>query len=192
MGESKLEKNRKELKTNYDNTSEFLKAAISNLTGNITLLDTKISIILATVGVVLGLIIACKSNVLKAYYFFANNYFFKVLFLFLSGILIIGIIMTFAFGIKCIMIRFGKSKSSSLFFFNTETYGGISERDYMQKIIKMSDEEIMKNLADEVYKLNTINNQKMRAGKITITLFAITCAVIAALMILVGIKYLVV
>lgn len=187
-----MEKNRKGLKTNYDNTSEFLKAAISNLTGNLTLLDTKISIILATVGVVLGLIIACKSNVLKAYYFFANNYFFKVLFLFLSGILIIGIIMTFAFGIKCIMIRFGKSKSSSLFFFNTETYGGISERDYMQKIIKMSDEEIMKNLADEVYKLNTINNQKMRAGKITITLFAITCAVIAALMILVGIKYLVV
>ena len=39
---------------NDNNTIEFLKAAISDLTGNLTLLDTKISIIMATVGVILG------------------------------------------------------------------------------------------------------------------------------------------
>lgn len=183
---------RKEPKTNFDNTNDFLKVAISDLTGNLTLLDTKISIIMATVGVVLGLVVACKSNVLKAYNYYEDNCFLRALFLSLSAIYIIGVIMTFAFGIKCIMIRFGKSKSSSLFFFDTETYGGISEQNYMHKVKRMSDEEIMKSLADEVYKLNMINNQKMRAGKTTITLFAISCAVIAELMIMVGMSYLVV
>ena len=38
---------------NYDNTNDFLKVAISDLTGNLTLLDTKISIIMATEGVIL-------------------------------------------------------------------------------------------------------------------------------------------
>lgn len=56
----------------------------------------------------------------------------------------------------------------------------------------MTDESIMKNLAVEVYKLNRINNRKMRTGKTTIILFAISCAVISALMIMVGISYLVV
>lgn len=179
-------------KTNYDSTNDFLKAAISNLTGNLTLLDTKISIIIATVGVIVGLVIACKSNILKAYYFYSDYCFFKLIFLLLSATYIISIIVTFAFGIKCIMIRFGKSKSSSLWFFKTEAYGGISEREYVHKVKHMSDDAIMRNLAVEVYKLNTINNRKMRSGKTTLILFAISCGAIAALMIMVGISYLVV
>ena len=174
----------------YSNTNDFLKTAISDLTGNLTLLDTKISIVLATVGVVLGLVVACKSNVLKAYYFYSENCLFKFIFLSLSLAYIISIITTFIFGIKCIMIRFGKSKSSSLWFFKTEAYGGITEQKYIQNIRRMSDEYIMKNLAVEVYKLNTINNRKMRAGKTTIVMFSISCAFIAALMIMVGISYL--
>lgn len=177
---------------NYDNINDFLKVAISDLTGNLTLLDTKISIIIATAGVILGLVVACKSNVLKAYYFYANNCCTKCMFLLLSLTYIINVIITFIYGIKCIMIRFGKSKSSSLWFFDTESYGGLSEEIYIKKIKCMSDETIMQNLSAEVYKLNTINNRKMRAGKTTIIMFSLSCAVITALMIMVGISYLVV
>lgn len=177
---------------NYDNTADFLKNAISDLTGNLVLLDTKISLIMATVGVVLGLVVACKSNVLKAYYFYSDFCLLKTIFLLLSFAYVLSIIMTFVFGIKCIMIRFGKAKSVSLWFFNTKEYGGITEEDYVNKVKCMSDETIIDNLAVEVYKLNGINNRKMRAGKITINLFSISCGVIASLMIMVGLSYLVV
>ena len=84
---------------NYDTTNNFLKDAISDLSGNLILLDTKISIILATVGVILGLVVACKSNILKAYYFYSNNCIFNVIFLLLSYSYVISIIITFIFGI---------------------------------------------------------------------------------------------
>lgn len=187
----RLKKNKQEYSSNYNNTSDFLKAAISDLTGNLTLLDTKISLIMATVGVVLGLVVACKSNVLKAYHFYEDICIFKAIFLLLSVAYIVGVIITFVYGIKCIMIRFGKSKSS-LWFFQTEDYGGITEQNYLQKVKHMTDESITKNLAVEVYKLNRINNRKMRTGKTTIIMFAISCAIISALMIMVGISYLVV
>lgn len=180
------------LKPNYDNTSDFLKSAISDLTGNLALLDTKTSIIMATTGVILGLVVACKSNILKSYYFYEDICILKAVFLLLSISYIASIIVTFIYGLKCIMIRFGKSKSSSLWFFQTEDFGGISERNYIRKVQHITEESIMKNLAIEVYKLNSINNRKMRTGKITIILFAISCAIISALMIMVGISYLVV
>lgn len=175
---------------NRNNTNDFLKTAISDLKGNLTLLDTKISVIMATVGVVLGLVVACKSNILKAYYFYAENCLLKTIFLLLSVVYVISIISTFVFGIKCIMIRFGKSKSSSLWFFDTETYGGISEKKYIKKVKELTDEMITNNLAVEVYKLNAINNRKMRVGRITIILFSVSCGIIATIMVLVGVYYL--
>ena len=90
------------------------------------------------------------------------------------------------------MIRFGKSKYTSLWFFQTQDYDGITEQNYIKRVKYMTDESIMKNLAVEVYKLNRINNRKMRTGKTTIILFAISCAFISALMIMVGFSYLVV
>ena len=187
-----MKKRQKKRSFNYDNTIDFLKQAISDLTGNLTLLDTKISIVMATVGVILGLVVTCKSNVLKAYYFYSDYCILKALFLLLSASYIVSVITTFVYGIKCIMIRFGKSKSSSLWFFNTDDYGGITEKHYLHKVQKLTDATIMQNLAIEVYKLNKINNHKMHAGKRTIILFSISCAIISALMIMVGFSYLVV
>ncbi len=192
MRENKLKNRTRKSISSYDSTNDFLKVAISDLTGNLTLLDTKISIIMATVGVILGLVVACKSNILKAYYFYEDICIFKAVFLLLSAAYIVSIIFTFVYGIKCIMIRFGKSKSPSLWFFQTEDYGGITEQNYIKRVKCMTDESIMKNLAVEVYKLNRINNRKMLTGKTTIILFAISCAIISALMIMVGISYLVV
>lgn len=192
MRENKLKNRTRKCISSYDSTNDFLKVAISDLTGNLTLLDTKISIIMATVGVILGLVVACKSNILKAYYFYEDICIFKAIFLLLSATYIVSIIFTFVYGIKCIMIRFGKSKSSSLWFFQTEDNGGITEQNYIKRVKYMTDESIMKNLAVEVYKLNRINNRKMLTGKTTIILFAISCAIISALMIMVGISYLVV
>ena len=112
MRENKLKNRTRKCISSYDSTNDFLKVAISDLTGNLTLLDTKISIIMATVGVILGLVVACKSNILKAYYFYEDICIFKAIFLLLSATYIVSIIFTFVYGIKCIMIRFGKSKSS--------------------------------------------------------------------------------
>lgn len=177
---------------NCDSTNDFLKAAITDITGNLALLDTKISIVMATVGVILGLVVACKSNLLRAFHYYSSICPFNILFLFLAIFYIISIISVFACGINCITIRFGKSKLPSLWFFETEEYDGISESKYLYKITQMRINDITKNLANEVYKLNTINNRKMHAGRRTIVLFAISCAFIAALMIMVGISYLVV
>ena len=175
-----------------ETTDEFLKAAISDLTGNLNLLDTKISIIMATVGVILGLVVACKENILKAYHFYSSGCFLRIVFLSLSALYILTIIATFVCGINCITIRFGKSQSTSLWFFKTEAYGGISEKEYYSRVNKLTNKQITKNLANEVYKLNIINNRKMASGRMTVTLFAVSSAVITILMIMVGIFYLVV
>ena len=91
---------RKKGGNNYDEKIDFLKAAISDLAGNLALLDTKISIIMATVGVILGLVVACKSNILKAYYFYLDNCCLKHIFLLLSVAYIISVVITFVYGIK--------------------------------------------------------------------------------------------
>ena len=179
-------------KTNCNNKMDFLKAAIADLSGNLKLLDTKVSIIIASLGVVLGLAVSCKSNLLKAYYYYSEICVLKCIFLLLSAAFVISVITTFAFGINCIMIRIGKSKSFSLWFFNTDHFGGITKQNYYRKVQQMTDETILKNLADEVYKLNTINNIKMRAAKRAIVLFALSCSIILVLMVMVGFSYIVV
>lgn len=176
---------------NYEHNSDFLKSAISDLAGNLALVDTKISIILATVVVVLGLVVACKSSILRAYDFYSNTCVWKALFLFLSFACIVSIILTFVFGVRCVMIRFGKSKTKSLWFFRTEEYGGISEKNYIEKAIKSTDDTILNSLASEVYKLNKINNKKMNEGKKTIVFFSISCGIISVLMMMVAVFYLV-
>ena len=190
IGENNLRKRRS--KTNCNNKMDFLKAAITDLSGNLKLLDTKVSIIIASIGVVLGLVVSCKSNYLKAYFYYSVNCMLKTIFLLLSAAFIIRVILTFAFGINCIMIRIGKGKSLSLWFFSTERFGGITEQNYYQKVQHMTDETILKNLANEVYKLNTINNLKMRAAKKTIVLFSLSCLIILVLMVMVGFSYLMV
>lgn len=189
-----MEKNENKSKANCndDFVNDFLQAAISDLAGNLNLLDTKISIVMATVGVILGLVVACKNNILRAYYFYSNYNFLKTVFLFLSITYVIFVIATFICGIHCIKIRFGKSKSPSLWFFDTEEYGGKSEQDYYRKVKNATKEDIKKNLSTEVYNLNLINNHKMRAGRATIILFSASCFVLFMLMIMVGIQYLVI
>lgn len=183
---------RSKRKRSYLEINDFLKSAITDLTGNLTLLDTKVSIVIATVGVILGLVVACKSNILKAYYFYTTNRWLMLLFVSLSISYIISIVMSFVFGVKCIFVRFGNSQSKSLWFFKTEKYGGISEKNYIYKVKKMTTKELTNNLAVEVYKLNMINNCKMHNARITMIMFSISCSIISGLMTMVGFCYLVV
>ena len=185
-----MNKNSSQRNKNSEKNNEFLESAISDLAGNLSLVDTKISIILATIGVILGLVVACKSNILKAYCYYAQSDLMKVIFIFLVIAYVSSVVLSFVFGIKCIMIRFGKSNKKSLWFFKTEKFGGISEKDYLKDIRALTDEDVTRNLAIEVYKLNDINNSKMKDGKKTIVFFAISCMIIAIIMILVGLFYL--
>ena len=76
-------------------------------------------------------------------------------------------------------------------YFRTEEYGGISEKNYIEKAIKSTDDTILNSLASEVYKLNKINNKKMNEGKKTIVFFSISCGIISVLMMMVAVFYLV-
>ncbi len=187
-----MDKNRHYRGNKSDNEclNDFLNSALSDLTANLCLLDTKISIIMATVGVVLGLVVACKSNILKAYQFYSEFCILNILFLLLTITYVLSIIFTFIYGINTVTIRFGKSKIKSFWFFKTELYGGISEKDYLRQVKKLTPQKINKNLACEVYKLNSINNKKMISGKKTVLFFSISCAIITILMLMVGIFYL--
>lgn len=173
-------------------TNDFLFAAISNLAGNLNFLDTKISIVMAAVGVVLGLVVACKSNILRAYNYYSECCVLKVVFMLLSFVSILSMLFVFVFGIRCIMVRFGKSESPSMWFFRTVNYGGIPEQEYYQKIKQMTDKDVTNSLSSELYKLNSINDRKMRAGRAAIVSFFISCISLFFSMFMVGIAYLVV
>ena len=186
-----MKENKEKASDNYQNTCEFLKAAISDLAGNLNLIDTKISIVMATAGVLLGLAIACKSNFLSAFHFYSGNYFLKAVFISLTVTYSVVVLLTYIFGINCIMIRFGKSKRPSLWFFETEEYGGVGEKNYIQKIKQMNDEGIVENLSVEVFKLNTINHAKMLAGRKTLICFSISSAILFSITIMASISYLI-
>lgn len=194
MNDDKMRYNRrtKSYITNYldySSIQNYLISAISNLAQNINLLDTKVSILMGTSGLILGLIVTCRSNVYYAYLIFKTNTVTNFVFFFLVACYLFSLFETFYFGLKSLISRIGKSKHDSLWFFSTENKK-TSEDQYYKKVYDLSDKEMIKSLSSEVYKLNSINCIKIKNSKFSIVFFSISCFMVLLIFIVVGIVYL--
>lgn len=169
-----------------DDKKNILLATISDLSGNLKLLDTKVSILIAAAGVIFGALISCRGNIFKAYNYFSMIPYLKYIFLILTICYIVSIVIFISYGLSTIMPRIGKSRKNSIWFFDTDI---VSEEKYKEKISNYSTQDLLECLESEVYKLNQINRNKIKRSRIAIKTFKVSCYIFMSVMIMVGIFY---
>lgn len=140
----------------YSEKYKFLYSAISDISNVIKFLDTKVSIVMALLGIIINVFIICRGTIFQIYKSLEDNVLKGILIIFLS-ISLICICVMFYYGI-CIINSHSCNKTScdSLWFMEHD----IGFEDYFEKINKMTYDVLLKNLSAELYKLNDIFKQK--------------------------------
>lgn len=148
---------------------EFLSSAISDISTYIQLSDTKVSIIMASVVALITAIVSCYEPIYHALAHIKPCSWVSVAIVIFSLLFFISIIAVFIFGILTIRGHSSNIGYKSKWFLHqsTEEY---SFETYRIDIQLMSHEDIIDNMAAELYKLNDINRQKLRTNKLALTL----------------------
>lgn len=174
-------KNREE-KT-VETKQSFLANAISDISAYIQLIDTKVSIIMAAAVAVLVGIIACYEPIEKAVSNMIPCSWTSVLFIISVTLGFVSIILMFLFGNLTLRSHYCKIDYTSNWFLS-KSIKEYSFDEFSNDIDKMTDEDIIKNMSAELYKLNDINRQKMKTMKWTLLFFSIFLVTIAIIVIL--------
>ncbi len=175
--------NKQELEKTTEVKQTFLSSAISDISSYIQLADTKVSIIMAAVVAILVGLLTCYEPIGTLIASIKPCTWLGVLFAVFAIIGIVSMIGVFAFGILTI------SSHSCVIGYKSKWFLAKSTKEYSfdkfsKDIQKMNDEDIIKNMAAELYKLNDINRQKMRTMKWSLRSFALLLIVIAIISVL--------
>lgn len=144
----------------------FLFQAIVNITSLVQLSDTKISIIVAANMGILAIFL----SILKDYVLVIKNtecYFF-IISMILFVLFMLSWLISIIYSIKAIKSRIAKSEYISSWFIDTNI---LDCKTYIKQIKKMKDIDLENNLANELYKLNSIHNKKIDNVNIALYLF---------------------
>lgn len=142
----------------------FFSSAISDISSYIQLTDTKVSIIMAAVVAIIMGAFACYEPI-KNLIALVKPCSWQGVALIISTIaLVVSLIGVFVFGILTIRSHTSNLEYKSKWFLpqSSEKY---SFDAYREDIISMSDEDVIINMAAELYKLNDINRQKSATYK---------------------------
>lgn len=180
--------NKKEKEKTTEVKQNFLSSAISDISTYIQLADTKVSIIMAAVVAILVGLVTCYEPIGKLITEITPCTWTGVLFIIIAGIGVISVIAVFLFGILTIRSHSCIISYKSKWFLpkSTKEY---SFDEFTKDIQKMDDDDVIKNMAAELYKLNDINRQKTKTMKWTLFSFSAMLIVIATLVILLLINY---
>lgn len=161
----------------------FLASAITDIATYIQLADTKVSIIMGSI-VALGVgIMSCYQPINTAIGKITPCSWSGVALIILLVLLALSVCGVFIFGILTIRGHVSIIDYKSKWFIATSK-SQYSFDAYKQDVIDMTDEDVIENMAAELYKLNDINRQKASTCKWTIRLFAATLALVLAVAIL--------
>ncbi len=180
---------------NYELKLTFLEAAINDISGNIKFLDAKMSIIMATMGVIIGGLISCRENLNETYQNLndinqntqTTNWkliFFLVVFI----AYLISTLLAFGFGISTLTARGINVNFDSLWYIDSKKM--IEFNTFLKRINILSSTNIIENMSCELYKINNINKIKMQRTKYSLLFFKCSCTFITAIMIFILINYL--
>lgn len=158
----------------------FLSNAISDISTYIQLADTKVSIVMGALVALIAGVIACYEPIGKIIGSIKPCSWLGILFILFSTICVISVLAVFVFGILTIRGHVSKIKFESKWFFSRDTKS-YSFDAFLVDIKNMSREDILDNMAAELYKLNDINRQKAQTMKWVIRAFSV--ALITALII---------
>ena len=161
----------------------FLSSAISDISAYIQLADTKVSIIMAAaVALIVGLF-ACYEPIGKLIASVEPCSWKGVALFILAALLVASTISVFVFGILTIRSHVSKISYKSKWFLpqSTKEY---SFDAYKADVLSMSDEDVIVNMAAELYKLNDINRQKQATNKWALRSFSASLIFFAAIAVL--------
>lgn len=163
----------------------FLASAISDISSYIQLSDTKVSIIMAAMVALVAAVVSCYEPILSALGKIKPCSWLGVAIIIFSILFFISFAAVFVFGILTI-----RGHSSNIGYkskgFLPQTTKEYSFDVYKRDVQEMTDEDIIENMAAELYKLNDINRQKLRTNRWVIRSFLstlITASIICILIV---------
>lgn len=150
----------------------FLASAITDISTYIQLADTKVSIIMGAVVAILVGIAACYEPIERLVNNISPCSWNGVLLIILVIIGFISMILTFVFGLLTVRGHSSIINYKSKWFLakSTKEY---SFTEFCNDIQNMNDNDIITNMAAELYKLNDINRQKIKTVKLTLIAFSV-------------------
>lgn len=155
-------------------------SAISDISAYIQLVDTKVSIIMAAVVAIIMGGVACYELIENLISLVKPCSWQGVALIISTTALVVSIAGVFVFGILTIRSHSLKIGYNSKWFLpqSTKEY---SFDAYKEDILSMSDEDIIVNMAAELYKLNDINRQKNTTYRWALRSFAATLITIGVI-----------
>lgn len=156
----------------FGKIQNFLGSAISDISGYIKFSDTKVSIIMAAMGVIIAGIINCRNIIYTTYKLMPNCSLLQLLFAVILVTFLTATVLVYFWGLQTIKSHTCEIEFKSLWFIKEkrELYSFENHRDAVEK---MTDKDIVDTMAAELYKLNDINKQKMKTMKKTIKAFSV-------------------
>ncbi|MBQ8616476.1 MAG: hypothetical protein IJ418_03070 [Clostridia bacterium] len=161
----------------------FLSSAIADIATYIQLADTKVSIIMGSLVALGAGIMSCYQPINDAFAKIPPCSWSGVGLLILLVLLTLSVCGVFIFGILTICGHVSIIDNKSKWFIATSR-SKYSFDAYKKDVVDMTDEDIIDNMAAELYKLNDINRQKAGTCKWTIWLFAVTLVLVLAVAVL--------
>lgn len=164
----------------YGIKQTFLSAAISDISAYIQHSDQKVSIIMAALTAVFAGIMACYEPITREISKIEPCSWLGVMVFLLIFLQLASLVMTFVFGIKSISVHTSKMPYDSKWYLkrNIDEY---SFDAYKEDVEAMTDNDVIENMAAELYKLNDINHQKSITVKWTVHFFAAALVMTAAI-----------
>ena len=163
----------------------FLASAISDISSYIQLSDTKVSIIMAAMVALVAAVVSCYEPILCALDNIKPCSWLGITIVFFSTLFFISFVAVFVFGILTIRGHSSNIGYKSKWFL-PQTTKEYSFEVYKKDVQEMTDEDIIENMAAELYKLNDINRQKLRTNRWVIRSFSstlITASIICILIV---------
>lgn len=158
----------------------FLSDAISDIATYIQLTDTKVSIIMGSLIALIAGILTCYEPIFKAYSNIKACTCLRICTLFFFFLCMLSLFLVFVFGILTIKGHFSNIGYKSKWFL-PQSSKEYSFDAYKKDIKRMTEEDIIDNMAAELYKLNDINRQKLKTLKWVIRSFTTTLISIGVL-----------
>lgn len=147
----------------------YLSAAISDISGYIHLMDTKVSIIMAAQGVIIAGLLSIYDNLIDAIELYHSILEKSVVLISVSGFIVFTILV-YVYGLKTIFARTVTANRTTSWFLNAGQIQNGAEK-YLEELNAKSEEELLDDMAIELFKLNDINLKKMKLANMTVKLF---------------------
>lgn len=156
----------------YEMKQSFLSSAISDISTYIQLADTKVSIIMGALVALIAGTITCYEPLCRIISCIKPCSWIGIIFVLLTTLCVISVVAVFVFGILTIRGHVSNLDFDSKWYLpkDVKLY---SFDIYLNGLKTMSKDDIIDNMAAELYKLNDINRQKAKTMKWVMRFFAI-------------------